>query len=456
MAEFDINELLQNPAFTAGLAGLLAPSQDRYKAILGGVATGTAAQQAAQQKQMNALKLAALQKQQAFNPQDYMQGSNGAPGTNTPAALEQMQQQPAMPAGLGGVLGGATPMQPPQPPQQIAQPPESGGGQLDLQGLLSGGLQAGYSPGEVAGMAGMMDPAAAARAKLEAQSGVVGPGATFVQGGKPVYTNTNPPPGGITQQISQLTNMRDAAAAKGDTANAQLFQTALDHVSGTAEAQQAAARMDELKAQHAATNDFRTQTQQRAEENQNFAQDQKVNSQTTQFSNQIQKIGLPQAQQQLTTIQGIIDKYKDKKELPGYGMVDSLLPTAMLPQEGQQLRQAVASFANVLLKTRSGAAVTDPEQRRFMEELGNGKLVSSARLKQGIGQMQSLLDAEKKNAAAGVSQDVLDRYSEQGGDIDFSGFRGGRPSGKKAAVGVSIDNASLDDLKALRAARRGQ
>jgi hypothetical protein len=455
MAEFDINELLQNPAFTAGLAGLLAPSQDRYKAILGGVATGTAAQQAAQQKQMNALKLAALQKQQAFNPQDYMQGSNGAPGTNTPAALEQMQQQPAMPAGLGGVLGGATPMQPPQAPQQIAQPPESGGGQLDLQGLLSGGLQAGYSPGEVAGMAGFMDPAAATRAKM-LEPYTLGPGQQRMVGGQVVGQNTNPPPGGITQQISQLTNMRDAAAAKGDTANAQLLQTALDHVSGTAEAQQAAARMEELKAQHAATNDFRTQTQQRAEENQNFAQDQKVNSQTTQFSNQIQKIGLPQAQQQLTTIQGIIDKYKDKKELPGYGMVDSLLPTAMLPQEGQQLRQAVASFANVLLKTRSGAAVTDPEQRRFMEELGNGKLVSSARLKQGIGQMQSLLDAEKKNAAAGVSQDVLDRYSEQGGDIDFSGFRGGRPSGKKAAVGVSIDNASLDDLKALRAARRGQ
>jgi hypothetical protein len=70
--------------------------------------------------------------------------------------------------------------------------------------------------------------------------------------------------------------------------------------------------------------------------------------------------------------------------------------------------------------------------------------------------MQGLLDSEKRNAAAGVSQDVLDNYSQNGGDIDFSGFRG-KAAPKKTELGsMPISDMSLEQLKALRAARKGQ
>jgi hypothetical protein len=348
-------------------------------------------------------------------------------------------------------------MQPGAAPQIQAPPPSTAanGGQLDLQGLLSGGLQAGYSPGEIAGISQIMDPVAAAKAKLESQTGVVGPGATLVQGGKPVYTNTNAPPGGISQQITQLTQLRDAAAAKGDNANAQLFQTALDKVSGTAEAKQAADRMAETKSQHQFQQGI-AQDRMDAQAGQREIQNaQKVQGQTSAFSNQIQKIGIPQAQQQLNVINNYLDKYKGK-DLPGYNMIDSLKPDWLLDQPAQELRQAVQSFANVLLKTRSGAAVTEPEQRRFLTELGNGKLMPSDRLRQGMTMMQGLLDSEKRNAAAGVSQDVLDNYSQNGGDIDFSGFRG-KAAPKKTELGsMPVSDMSLEQLKALRAARKGQ
>lgn len=455
MADFDINELLQNPMFMGGVSGLLAPRDDRAKALLGGIQSAIAQKNATQQQQLNSLKIAQAQKQADFNPQDYMTGST--PGTNTPQALTQQQQMPSMPSALAGPNGGGVPMQ--LPPQQgdagqVQAPAPStmaNGGKLDLQGLLGGGLQAGFSPSDVAGMAGFMDPSAAIRAKM-LEPVKTGPGdqITIPATGQILASNNNAPPSDPTAVLQRTVAARDQARASGNTAMADQLDALVQKQSGVFEQNQSAERIAELKNQHGIQNDFRQQARDQANQQQEFQQAQKVQGQTNQFSNQIQKIGLPQAQQQLDTIQGIMSKY-DGKTLPGFNPVDSLMPTAMLSQEGQQLRQAVSSFANVLLKTRSGAAVTDPEQRRFMEELGNGKFMSSTRLRQGMQQMQGLLDSEKKNAAAGVSQEVLDSYAQAGGDIDFSKFRG-TTSAKKAAV--SIDHATPDDIAA-EMARRG-
>lgn len=452
MADFDISDLLQNPAFMGGLSGLLAPSQDRAKAMLGGIAAATAQKNATQQQQINAMKLAAMQKQQEFNPQDYMTGST--PGTNVPEQMTQQAQMPAMPSALAGVGGGMTPMQPGAAPQVQAPPPSTmaNGGQLDLNGLLSGGLQAGYSPGEVAGIAGYMDPSAAARAKLQ-EPYTLGPGQQRFVGGVPVASNDQAPPGDPSAVVMRTMAARDQARKAGNNALADQLDALVQKQSGVFEQNMQQDRLQELKNQREFQNNFRQSQQEQQQQQREFQNDQKIQGQTNQFSNQIQKIGIPQAQTQLDVIKGFMDKYKDK-EIPGYSITDSILPTAMLGPEGQQMRQAVASFANVLLKTRSGAAVTDPEQRRFMEELGTGKFVSSARLRQGITQMQGLLDAEKKNAAAGVSQDVLDRYAESGGDIDFSSFRG-KPSAHKSR-GVSIDNATPSDIDAAIARKMGK
>lgn len=446
MADFDINQLLQNPLFLGGVSGLLADPQDRAKALLGGIQTATGLQSAAQQRELTALKLAALRKQQEFNPMDYMQGSNGAPGDNVARALSGMAEQQPMPAVLSGLA--MQPMQQPSAPQDIAPPPATGGGQLDLSGLLSGGLQAGYSPAEVGAMAGVLDPAMAARQKL-AEPYTLGPGQVRMAGNQVLGANNNDPVNDPAAQLNRTMLAAQKARADGNLALADQLDALVQRQSGAFDQSMRQQNADAIQAQRDTNNAFRELALQNQQAQRQTQNDQRVQQQVTQFSNQVQKIGLPQAQTQLDVIQGIMDKYKGK-ELPGFNPVDSLLPTALVSQEGQQLRQAVASFANVLLKTRSGAAVTDPEQRRFMEELGTGKLMSSSRLRQGIQQMQSLLDSEKRNVAAGVSGDVLDAYANAGGDIDFSKFRS-----KNSARSVSIDNATPDDIAAELARRRG-
>lgn len=445
MADFDIQALLQNPLFLAGTGALLAEPQDRYKGFLGGLQQGNQLQQAAQLQQLRALQIKAAQAQQDFNPSDYMQTKPVA-GQATPTALAaQLGNQ--MPATLGGPIGGQTQMGNVAPTQVS---PEAGTptGRVDMQGLLQGGMQAGLSPQAIQQIAGILDPETAnaqAIALKNAEPYTLGPGQSRMVGSQVVAKNDALPPGSQAAAIQQLTAARDSFPQ--GSAQWNTYDAALKKASGETEQAQFDQRQRELNDRAAANLDMRRQ----AMDNQ---QQQQLQNKTNQFSNQLQKTGIPQAQQQLDYIRQQFDKTGKDGEIPGYGRIDSMIPDFLLSNEGQANRQAVASFANVLLKTRSGAAVTDPEQKRFLTELGSGKYMPVERLKQGLEMMQGLLDAEKRNAAAGVSNDVLDSYMSTPGAIDFSAWRkkGGGSSGGR----VSVDDATDADIDAAIARKMGK
>lgn len=405
MADFDINSLLANPAFMAGVSGLLADPQDRAKAILQGATSAAYLKNQQQSQAMNDLRLKAMQAQQNFNPANYMQ-----PGQALPAD------------------GAASPQE-----AEAAKP------KLDMQGLLQGGLAAGFSPQQIQQIAAIQAPQEAAQAAIQAKLAepyTLGPGQSRYVGGQPVATNTQAAPNQTVQAIQQLTALRDQF--QPGTPQYQQYDAALKKATGETEMAQFNQRQGDLNAQREANLELRRQGM-------NQQQQQQLQTKVGQFSNQLQKIGIPQAQQQLDYIQQTIDK--NGGSIPGYGRAESLMPDFLVSAEGQAMRQAVASFANVLLKTRSGAAVTEPEQQRFLQELGTGKLMSEDRLKQGLEMMRGLLESEKKNAAAGVSNDVLDSYMGTPGAMDFSGYRksggGGTVSGGMDAVTAEMKRRGL-------------
>lgn len=447
--DIDYEALFQNPMFLGGIAALSGQKGQEGSNLVKGMLSGQQMQAQKQQQQLNALKIKQAQAQQEFNPQDYMQGSQ--PGNNTPQQLQQQYEMPSMPSALGGPNAAGVPMgvNAGAPVQAPAPSTMQNGGSLDLNGLLSGGMQAGYSPGEVAGMAGFMDPAAATRAKMM-EPYTLGPGQQRMVGGQVMAQNSEAPPTDPTAVLQRTQAAAAQARASGNIALADQLDSMVKKQSGAFDQQMAGERMAEMKAQHAQSNEFRAAQQDAMQGQREFQHQNQVQQQTTQFANKVQTVGIPAAQQQLDVINGYLDKYKGK-DLPGYNPIDSLKPDWMLGSEAQQLRQSVQSFANVLLKTRSGAAVTEPEQKRFLTELGNGKLMPSDRLRQGMTMMQGLLDSEKRNLAAGVSDDVLNTYEGNGGGINFSNFR----TGKKASSGISIDHATPDDIAA-ELARRGK
>lgn len=93
--------------------------------------------------------------------------------------------------------------------------------------------------------------------------------------------------------------------------------------------------------------------------------------QVTSLSKRLSDENVPFVDTTLNTIEGMLREYTDTtgkvtKDIPGYGRLESFTPDAFAGQDARDLRQTVAGLANTILKSRSGAAVTDTELRRFL------------------------------------------------------------------------------------------
>lgn len=124
---------------------------------------------------------------------------------------------------------------------------------------------------------------------------------------------------------------------------------------------------------------------------------------------------IPLVETQLRTIEGALQQFTDAKgdvvkDVPGFGRMDSLVPNWAASTEALDLRQQVQSLANVVLKSRSGAAVTDNELRRFLVEAGSGKMMPEAQLVKGIRLMRQWFNAQKSNLRAGYAPGIVQSY----------------------------------------------
>lgn len=170
---------------------------------------------------------------------------------------------------------------------------------------------------------------------------------------------------------------------------------------------------------------------------------EKIDKAVEQFSTKLQKDGIPELETAIAGAEGALNRYQPG-QVPGVGRVSGAVPSALLSGEGNDVRQAVAAVRNIVLNARSGAAVTDQELRRLVEELGTGLGQSEDALRRGLARVRERMEAIKANLAAGVTDDVLTEYQKRGG---MSITRGGaKPSGQGGALSPS-EQAELDALR---------
>lgn len=157
---------------------------------------------------------------------------------------------------------------------------------------------------------------------------------------------------------------------------------------------------------------------------------ERLNDDVKEFQKSMRDTQIPTFEAQLQKVQSMIAKYKDDEDLPGYGVFVGSLPGALVSQEGKDLRQAVATLRNIELKQRSGAAVTDNELQRYLEELGTNRGMNASQLRKGIQGIRDRLDVLKAAEAAGTPEEVLAEYERRGG----MRLRGGAGAGGGAAT----------------------
>lgn len=140
---------------------------------------------------------------------------------------------------------------------------------------------------------------------------------------------------------------------------------------------------------------------------------------TMEFSNRMDKGGLAELGGVINNVQATLPLDDAGKDVAGYGAT-GFLPDFLVTKAGKDNRQAVASLRNILLKARSGGAVTPEEEARYLGELGEGSSKSDDQLRQGIKNTINFLKSKQQNIAAGFTPAVIQQYKNQGGQLPFA------------------------------------
>jgi uncharacterized protein with beta-barrel porin domain len=103
-----------------------------------------------------------------------------------------------------------------------------------------------------------------------------------------------------------------------------------------------------------------------------------INEQGT-VSKEFQKLELDQMENAIDILERTLNTAIEGGQggdLPGAGPIGGRVPDIFTSRAGKALRADFQRASNILLKLRSGAAVTEPEMNRFMQEMSGGTSTS--------------------------------------------------------------------------------
>ena len=113
----------------------------------------------------------------------------------------------------------------------------------------------------------------------------------------------------------------------------------------------------------------------------------------------------------LTEVENMFTMYGDR-DIPGLSVLNII---ERQTEEGGINSGMVEAVKNILLKLRSGAAVTKSEQKRFLNEISGTKVMTDELWKKWIARIRKLVEQKKKDLFAGERKDVLDLYWQRQG-----------------------------------------
>lgn len=170
----------------------------------------------------------------------------------------------------------------------------------------------------------------------------------------------------------------------------------------------------------------------------------------------ISQSGIPELNQTLNEITAITSRHKD---LPGYGQT-GWVPEFALSSEGKKLRSQIGNLFNVVLKDRSGAAVTDQELTRLKNEFLTNKWNTDEDIRTGLEQYKNRLVEVVRNINAASPEEAVEGYKKKGrdylGEINSYAFSEGAKN-KKPGLPAGLtpeEEAELAELEAMEAASR--
>ncbi len=165
-----------------------------------------------------------------------------------------------------------------------------------------------------------------------------------------------------------------------------------------------------------------------------------------------EKTGVANAITMLNDAAGKIGGIDGKGNIPGYGATGKT-PSFTLSPEGKDVRTSLAGLRNIILKDRSGAAVSNQEFDRLKEEIGGGLWSTDADLRSKLKRMGEIVAQHAKNIDAtfdgdpDVPREAFEQYRKAGGTTGASLSLGGRAAAPAAGLPQVKDQAGYDALE---------
>lgn len=153
-------------------------------------------------------------------------------------------------------------------------------------------------------------------------------------------------------------------------------------------------------------------------ERQVAARDKDFENRVTNLSKSFDKSETSKFLGALANVEQTLAQFPAGKDIPGFGRMESFKPDWALSPEAMSVRQDMAIAANALLHAQSGAAVTEPEMRRFLTAMAMGKAMDEKSVRRGWENVRTLFDAKVQNLVSGAPADVLKEYNLRAG-TDF-------------------------------------
>jgi len=124
--------------------------------------------------------------------------------------------------------------------------------------------------------------------------------------------------------------------------------------------------------------------------------------------------GMPTLGHAIGMISNSMEAFPEGTDIEGMGQTGAL-HKSLISERGVQLRQRVASLMNLVLKDRSGAAVTVPEFDRFKKEFNAGLLQTDEDFRNAFSDLKKGFEDHKESIAAGYSDAALSTFSKRSG-----------------------------------------
>lgn len=147
--------------------------------------------------------------------------------------------------------------------------------------------------------------------------------------------------------------------------------------------------------------------------NQDYRKEQKLDKDVQSLSARLEKSGLSELD---AVLNNLLPEIPESGDIPGAGLT-AALPNFVLSDSGKRLRQGVTALQNVVLKARSGGAVTPQEADRLLSELGIGVTRSDEELRTGIKNTIATLQSKKANILAGFDEQAKQEFARRGGSV---------------------------------------